>query len=298
MARRIPIERVGEILHTVLSELKKLGGESKLKDLLNAVESKLTLNEYERATYPKSGYVRWRAIVHFYSIDCVKGGYIIKSGGRWRLTQTGDEALKQNPKDFIQGAIKKYREWKSTRPPTEEPGQSVEESEQAIVRQTAYEQAVEQSRAEIEDHINSLAPYDFQKVVAELLVGMGYFVPHIADPGPDGGIDIVAYRDPLGTSVPRIKVQVKHKEQKVDAKDVREFQSALRNEADIGLIVSSAGFTSTAKTEVRLCPKHIEMVDIERLIELWEQHYDKIRQSGKALLRLAKLSFLAPAEQC
>jgi restriction system protein len=299
MARKVPIERVGELLHTVLSELKRMGGEMKLKDLLNAVEPKLKLNEYELGTYPKSGYVRWRSIVHFYSIDCVKAGYITKAGGRWTLTQAGDEALKQRPGEFILGAIKKYREWKSTRPDPE-PENSQEPAEvpdEAIVRQTAYEQAVEQSRAEIENHIDSLAPYDFQKLVAELLVGMGYFVPLIAAPGPDGGVDIIAYRDPLGASVPRIKVQVKHREQKVDVKDVRQFQSVLRNDADIGLIVSSSGFTSTAQTEVRLSPKHIEMIDLERLIELWEQHYDKIRESGKALLPLVKLSFLAPAEE-
>lgn len=301
MARKIEIQRVGEILHMVLSELKRSGGEMKLKDLLNLAEPKLNLNEYERGTYEKSGYTRWRSIAHFYSIDCVKAGYIIKSGGRWKLTKQGEEALKQKPGDFILGAVKKYREWKSAQPePQASATSSVEQSdapEEAIVRQTAYEQAVEQSRAEIENHINALSPYDFQKLVAELLVGMGYFAPHIADPGPDGGIDIIAYRDPLGASVPRIKVQVKHREQKVDVKDVRQFQSVLRNEADIGLIVSSGGFTSSAQMEVRLSPKHIEMIDFERLVELWEQHYDKIREGGKALLPLVKLSFLAPAEE-
>jgi hypothetical protein len=39
------------------------------------------------------------------------------------------------------------------------------------------------------------------------------------------------------------------------------------------------------------------MIDSDRLIDLWEQHYDKIRESGKALLPLVKLSFLAPAEE-
>jgi predicted Mrr-cat superfamily restriction endonuclease len=39
-------------------------------------------------------------------------------------------------------------------------------------------------------------------------------------------------------------VQVKHRDQKVAAKDVRELEGLLRKEGDIGLIVSSAGFTS------------------------------------------------------
>jgi restriction system protein len=297
MARKVPIERVGEILHAVLTELKRVGEETKIKDLLNAVEPKLGLNDYELGTYPKSGYVRWRAIVHFYSIDCLKAGYITKSGGRWKLTKAGEDALKQKPAEFILGAIRKYREWKSSQPVAQEPEQTAEDTEEAIVRQTAYEQAIEQSREEIEDRINSLGPYEFQKLVAELLVGMGYFVTQIAEPGRDGGIDITAYRDPLGISVPRVRVQVKHREQKIDVKEVREFQSVLRNESDIGLIVSSGGFTGGAQTEVRLSPKHIEMIDSDRLIDLWEQHYDKIRESGKALLPLVKLSFLAPAEE-
>jgi hypothetical protein len=38
-------------------------------------------------------------------------------------------------------------------------------------------------------------------------------------------------------------------------------------------------------------------MDLDRLIRLWEQYYDNIHESGKALLPLAKLYFLAPAEE-
>lgn len=40
---------------------------------------------------------------------------------------------------------------------------------------------------------------------------MGYYIQSVAPRGKDGGIDIVAYTDPLGAKIPRIKVQVKHK---------------------------------------------------------------------------------------
>jgi restriction system protein len=40
---------------------------------------------------------------------------------------------------------------------------------------------------------------------------MDYHVAWISPPGKDRGIDIIVYNDPLGTTVPRIKVQVKHK---------------------------------------------------------------------------------------
>jgi restriction system protein len=298
MARKIPLERVGEIMRVVLTELKNAGGQARLKDLFERAEAKLNLSEYEREPYAKSGYVRWRAVVHFYSIDCVKAGYLQKSGGKWSLTQPGEEALKKPAGEFIRSAVEKYRAWKSTQPGMETETDDVEsEDSEKIVRQTAYEQAVEQARAEIEGHINNLGPYDFQRLVAELLTAMGYHVPFIAPPGRDGGIDIVAYKDPLGTSTPRIRVQVKHREQKLTVKEVRELEGLLRKEGDIGLIVSSGGFTSEVEREIRASSKHIETMDLDRLILLWQQYYDNVRESGKALLPLVKLYFLAPSEE-
>lgn len=298
MARRISLDRVGEIMKAVLTELKNVGGQARLKDLLDRAETKINLSEYEKEPYVKSGYIRWRSIVHFYSIDCVKAGYIQKSGGRWYLTPQGEEALKQPTGEFIRSAVAKYRAWKSSQPASEtEEVVDAEESEK-IVRQTAYDQAVEQARSEIEDYINNrLGPYDFQKLVAELLIAMGYYVPFVAPPGRDGGIDIVAYKDPLGTSTPRIKVQVKHRDQKLTVKEVRELEGLLRKEGDIGLIVSSGGFTSEVEREIRASPKHIETMDLDRFIDLWERHYDSIRETGKTLLPLVKLYFLAPAEE-
>ncbi len=126
---------------------------------------------------------------------------------------------------------------------------------------------------------------------------MGYHVPFVAPPGRDGSIDIIAYKDPLGTSAPRIKVQVKHREQKLAVREVRELEGLLRKEGDIGLIVSSSGLTAEVEREIRASTKHIETMDLNRLIQLWQQHYDTIREPGKALLPLVRLYFLAPTEE-
>ena len=64
-------------------------------------------------------------------------------------------------------------------------------------------------------------------------------------------MDVVAYNDPLGTVAPRIRVQVKHRHQKVTVKEVRELEAILRKEGDIGLIVSRSGFTADAEREIR-----------------------------------------------
>lgn len=105
MAAKIPKGRIGEIMKIVLTELKNAGGEAKLKDLFERSEPKLNLSEYEKAVHEKSGYVRWRSVVHFYSIDCVKAGYLQKTSGRWKLTPEGENAVKKPAAEFISSAM-------------------------------------------------------------------------------------------------------------------------------------------------------------------------------------------------
>ncbi|MBP7620385.1 MAG: restriction endonuclease [Gemmatimonadales bacterium] len=301
MTNRIHRERVGFIMKAVLSELKAAGGRARLRDLFVAVEPRLDLSPHERATLEKSGYLRWRSLVHFYSIDLVKAGYLLKAGGQWELTPAGEAALELPDREFIRSAGEKYREWrrKTADKREEEVGESdtVSESETAVARRATYEQALEQSRVEITRHLDEMEPYDFQRLVAELLKAMGYHVPFVAPPGPDGGVDLVAYRDPLGTTSPRIKVQIKHRAEKVTVRDGRELEGLLRKEGDIGLIVSSGGFTREVEREIRNATRHIEIMDQERLISLWEEYYDRISQEGKALLPLVRISFLAPQDE-
>jgi len=298
MSAKVPLERVGELMKGVLVELKSLGGEARVRDLLAAAEPKLNLSEYERAAYEKSGWIRWKAIVHFYSIDCVKAGYIRKSGGRWHLTEEGEKALRLPPEEFIRSAQAAYRAWKTSQEKSDEEDADLADKEQGkVVRQAIYEEASAQARAEIEEYINGLGSYDFQNMVAELLRAMGYHVPHVASPGRDGGIDIVAYKDPLGTSTPRIKVQVKHRDQKATVKEVRELEGLLRKEGDIGLIVSSGGFSSEVEREIRASTRHIETMDLDRLISLWQEHYNHLGEKGKSLLPLTRVFFLSPTEE-
>ncbi len=227
-----------------------------------------------------------------------EGGVSAQSQRHVAPTPKGEDALKLGPAEMLRAANREYKVWRSqTRAQGAEAAPEHPQEQQQIVEQTAYEQAVEQARAEIEDRINSLGPYDFQKLTEELLAAMGYHVPFNAPPGRDGGIDIVAYRDPLGTTTPRIKVQVKHRDQKVTVKEVRELEGLLRKEGDIGLIVSSGGFTGEVEREIRASTKHIETMDLDRMISLWQQHHQHVSQAGKKFLPLVNLYFLAPAEE-
>lgn len=297
MQDRITLDRVDEIFRAIFRQLQAMGGRGRPKEIFAAIEPQLHTTDYERQLN-KSGSVRWETLARWYSVDCVKAGYLQKSGGYWTLTDKGEKALRLPKGELIRSANKEYRAWKSAQTSEIEEASAIEvEKPGELVARAVYDQAVETARAEIEDHIDRLGAYQFQQLVAELLQAMGYHVPSVASPGPDGGVDIVAYRDPLGTVPPRIKVQVKHREQKVSAKDIREMEGLLRKEGDIGLFVSSGGFTSDAVREIRSSTRHIETMDLDRLVNLWQEHYESLSETGKSLLPLTKVYFLAPKEE-
>lgn len=125
---------------------------------------------------------------------------------------------------------------------------------------------------------------------------MGYYVSWVAPPGPDKGIDILAHTDPLGTSTPRIKVQVKRREGKISAEGLRSFMAVLGDQ-DVGIFVSTGGFTSEAESEVRTQERRkVTLLDLEKLFDLWVQHYDKVAEADKRLLPLKGVYYLAPSE--
>lgn len=303
----ITTDRKGEFLKAVLEELRRAGDDgARARDLLDAAAPRLDLTDWELSVTDKQSNVRWEAVVHLYSIDLGKAGWITKGGGRWFLTPEGEDALQQYPaSQLIREAMKLYREWKRQRdsgvskdvaPEDVEDLAEAEEQVERAARQQAYERAVTLAREGIEDHIRSLGPYALQDLVAELLRGMGYHVRDIAPKGRDGGVDIVAYQDPLGTRSPRVQVQVKHTTSKVGPEPVRALAGVITTEGDMGLLVATGGFSPDAKQAARQSHRHVELIDLDRFLTLWDQHYDSIGTPGTSMLPLVRVPFLAPDE--
>lgn len=293
-------ERIGQLMRTALQVLGESSGSDgmRTRDVLAGVAPRVALTEWEKERYEKSGFVRWVSTIHFYSIDCVKAGWLVKNGGRWYLTEEGRKALALSPMEFLAQAQAAYRRWEEQRD-QQHPGDGSgpagnDEPAEAITRQTALDQALDQARTEMEGFVAALGPYEFQDLVAALLRGMGYFTPFVAPRGPDDGVDILAYRDPLGSAAPRIKVQVKHQVDKVNVNVVRQLVSLLNKDGDVGLIVSSGGFTSDALAEIRRAPRHVEKMDLSDVLQLWEEHYDAMREEDRDHMPIRRVAFLAP----
>ncbi len=282
-----------KLIYSALSILRDNEKEMPMRELMSNVEKDVKLDDWAKERYEKSGYIRWQSVLHFYSIDCIKAGYLIKKKGIWYITPEGENALKLGPEKLLEKATAAYRKWKAEQPEVSKEDQVESDSpEQSVpfddIEQTALDGLI--------GFINSKNPYEYQDMVAALLRAMGYYTPFVAPKGKDGGVDVVAYRDPLGTESPRIQVQIKHRESPATVQEIRQLMGLLQKEGNVGIFVSTGGFTPDARAAARGSHVHIELIDLHRFIELWQEFYQKLSDADKSLLSLRPVYFLATDE--
>lgn len=265
-------------------------------EVLKQLEQRIPPNDFEKSDYPnRPGVRRFEKLVRFFSINAVKAGWLLKQKGTWYLTDEGKAAYANFPDSeaFMKEAVRLYREWAKAQPDVEiDP--AVSPPGDAPDAAAVLEEADETSKSAIETYLSGMNPYEFQELVAGLLRAMGYHVDWVAPPGADGGIDIVAYSDPLGAAGPRIKVQVKRHAAKQAVSELRSFAAVLADD-DVGIFVNTGGFTSGAESEARLQQKRkITLLDLRRVVELWTEHYARLGESDRERLPLRAVHYLAP----
>jgi len=59
------------LIFAALKILKESGGEMRGKQVLEEVEKRVPMGEWEKHRYEKTGYIRWRSVLHFYTIDLI-----------------------------------------------------------------------------------------------------------------------------------------------------------------------------------------------------------------------------------
>ena len=288
--------RTGQLIRKLFGILQAQPDGMKAGDALAALAAQVQLTPYEAGDYPTGGR-RFEKIVRFATVDTVKAGWLVKDKGIWTVTSEGAQALQQYPdgEQFYREAVRLYHKWKKAQPVAE-----VEEGDDEAVEKSAsitLEQAEEMAWAEIEAHLAAMPPYEFQELVGALLTAMGYHVAWIAPPGKDGGVDVIAYNDPLGTRPPRIKVQVKRNANspRIDVMGLRSFMAVL-GEGDVGLFVALSGFTKDADLEARQSHRRITLIDANQLVDLWTRHYGQLDDGARRRLPLKPVWFLAGDE--
>ena len=283
-------------LYAVMKEMSRRGGSMPAKELYPFVNENVELTDWEKEPAGKMEYIRWTNSFQFYSIDYQKAGFIVKKNGNWYLTPEGEDILKKTPEEVMNIANDAYDEWRRLNPKEEKP--ETEPDDETAEKDNAMNLDLLESDARegIRKFIVSKSPYEFQDMVAALLRAMDYHTPFIAPKGKDGGVDIIAYLDPLGAKTPRIKVQVKHKPDTViGASDIRALLGVLRA-GDIALFVTSGTFSSDARNTSTSSREFIRLIDGDEFIDMWQEYYDKMSDDDKNMLPLKRIAFLGNNE--
>ena len=291
-------KRLGELTRGVFAVLVDLTDPLPVSQVLKLVAERVPPTPFEQEMLPRYPNIRrFDNTIRFATVTTVKAGWLVKAKGEWSLTDGGRIAYNRfvEPKEFRREAERLYRAWKETQPATPEIGAETEVPEDDAGN--TFEEAEEAAWGEIRNYLTTMPPYDFQELVASLLKAMNYHVLWIAPPGPDRGIDIIAHTDPLGTSSPRIKVQVKRQaDTKISREGISSFVGTLGSQ-DVGIYVSAGGFTAEAEREARSQEqRRVSLIDLDRLVALWIEHSASLHDADRQRLPLKPIYFLAPRE--
>jgi restriction system protein len=128
-------------------------------------------------------------------------------------------------------------------------------------------------REKLIEQLMRMKPYDFERLVMELLDSMGYVELELTTPTNDNGVDVIGFID-LGISRVKEVVQVKRSRGSVGRPIVDQLRGSLhRFHAIRGMIVTLGTFPKRCQ-ETAMSPgvAPITLVDGEKLVDLLFQH--------------------------
>lgn len=154
------------------------------------------------------------------------------------------------------------------------------------------------ARDQISDTITrTFKGHKLTHLTAAVLQAQGYKL-RISPEGPDGGVDIIAGKGPLGYESPRLVVQVKSSDSPVNVKVIRELNGVMDSfGAESGLIVSWGGFQAQVEKEAARHFFKIRLWDADDLVQMIEENYDKLPEDIQSELPLKRIWILMPEEE-
>lgn len=224
---------------------------------------------------------------HFYDESVGDPAYPNNIKVDWEEITVERDLLTQAAKNSLGSVLTVFRvdEWGSEienliEHPFSDPNPTDEVEEDEII-----EDLVGKATVMIQDKVDKLDPWQMQELVGGLLRAMEYNV-QVSPKGPDGGVDVLAYKDAFGFEKPIIKVQVKHRKSLTGAPEIQQLLGANPIDAN-SLFVSTGGFTSHAEAVAK--HNSVRLVDLEELVDLVVKWYEQMPNDVRALLPLQKI---------
>jgi restriction system protein len=140
----------------------------------------------------------------------------------------------------------------------------------------------------IETLLRELDGPRFEHFVAHLMEAMGYRT-QVTQVSGDGGIDVVAHRDPLGLEPPIIKVQCKRVVGSIGSPEVQKLTGSLApGGSELGLFITLGTFSKDA-VHIGRSRQDLRLINGSEFVDLVLEHYEQLGSEWKRLLPLRRL---------
>lgn len=134
--------------------------------------------------------------------------------------------------------------------------------------------------------LRELSHEQFEHFTADLLRTMGYQA-RVTPFSADGGVDVIAHKDPLGLEPPLIKVQCKHSTSTQSRPDVQRLIGTLSS-GEVGLFVTLGTFSKDA-VDLERERQNLRLFGGADITRLSVEHYEQLPARWRQLLPLRPL---------
>lgn len=134
--------------------------------------------------------------------------------------------------------------------------------------------------------LQELSDEEFEHFTADLLRAMGYQA-RVTPFSADGGVDVLAHKDPLGLEPPLIKVQCKHTTSSRGRPDVQQLIGTL-SASEVGLFVTLGSFSRDA-ADLERERQNLRLFGGADITRLTLEHYEQLPSRWRELLPLRRL---------
>lgn len=262
-------------------------GEVRISDVVERLADEFALSAEDRSHLLPSGkQTTFANRVHWAKSHLGKAGLIeLTKRAHFRITDAGRQVLANSPKRIDVKYLMKFPGFQEFRngQGDKERGETIPSATSDLTPDEVMRNAHSLLESALADdliqRIWTSPPTFFEKLVVQLLVGMGYggSVTDISNAlvgrSGDGGVDGVIDQDPLGLD--RIYVQAKRYADgnTVSASAIRDFFGSLdRFKATKGLFVTASTFTKSARDTAAQLSKRIVLIDGDQLTRLMIRH--------------------------
>lgn len=127
---------------------------------------------------------------------------------------------------------------------------------------------------------------EFEEFVADLLRAMGYEA-RVTAYSQDGGVDVLAHRDPLGVEPPLIKVQCKHLTGTIGAPEVQQLIGT-QSQNELSLFVTLGSYSREA-IAIERNRQGLRLIGGEALVDLVLRNYDRLPSQWRSIVPLRQV---------